>query len=146
MNVSDAAYITGHDYPGGTAALGPRIGVSGNVLSNKLNPNINTHHLTLSEAMRIMAITGDLRMLHAMASELGVMIKPMPMVADESLLSALAHTANEFGQYLTAINDALKDGRITKLELRKVEKELGDLVAQSNKLMASLEAMEAHHE
>ena len=146
MNVSDAAYLTGHEYPGGNAALGPRIGVSGNVLSNKLNPNINTHHLTLSEAMRIMSLTGDLRILQAMSSELGVTIRPLPMIGEESAMDALVHTANEFGQYMVAINDALSDGRVTKLELRKVGKELGDLIAQSSKLMSTLEVMEASHE
>lgn len=146
MNVPDAAYITGHDYPGGTSALGPRIGVSGGVLSNKLNPNIDTHHLTLAEAMRIMVMTQDVRILQAQANELGYMVVPLHVVEDETVTAAMTHTVGEFGEYVTAACDAMKDGHITKLELRKINKELGDMIAQAVKLQALLTQQESRHE
>jgi len=65
MNTIDAAYHTVHDYPGGAEALAPRMGMSAAVLRNKVNPNNTTHHLTYAEAQRIVALTGDVRMLQA---------------------------------------------------------------------------------
>ena len=144
MNIADAAYTAVHDYPGGALALAPRLGMSGSILSNKVNPNINTHHLTLAEALRITTLTGDMRILHAMCSELHHMAIPLPTVGDEDVMTAMTSTIAEFGDYLKAASDALADGKVTKLELRKIGKEMGDLMAQAGKLMHLLEAQEAH--
>ena len=57
MNIIDAAYHTVHDYPGGATALALRLGIkSPAVLNSKVNPNTDTHHITLVEAIKIMAI------------------------------------------------------------------------------------------
>lgn len=55
MNVHDAAHATVHDYPGGAASLAPRLGMQQAVLNSKVNPNTDTHHLSLTDAMRVMA-------------------------------------------------------------------------------------------
>jgi hypothetical protein len=146
VNVQDAAYITGQEYPGGCLALGPRIGVSGAVLANKLNPNLNSHHLTVAEAMRIMMLSGDTRILHAMATELHHMAIPLPTVAEEDVMHAMTKTIAEFGSYLKAVTASLEDGRVTKLELRHINKEMGDLMAHVGYLMSLLEAKERNHE
>ena len=70
MNIHDAAHATVHDYPGGAASLAPRLGMVQAVLNSKVNPNTHTHHLTLAEAMRIMTMTGDHRILRAQCEEL----------------------------------------------------------------------------
>ena len=57
MNIIDAAYNTVHDYPGGSSALATRMGIkSPAVLNSKVNPNTETHHLTLAEASKLMAL------------------------------------------------------------------------------------------
>lgn len=145
MNVSDAAYITGHDHPGGAAALAPRMGMSGAVLSNKLNPNMDSHHLTLAEAMRLMVLTGDVRILNAMAGELHYMAVPIPAIADDSVMHAMTATVTEFGAYIKAVGDSLDDGRVTKTEVRNIGKELGNLMARAGCLMALLETKANHH-
>ena len=63
MNIHDAAHATIHDYPGGAASLAPRLGMVQAVLNSKVNPNTHTHHLTLAEALRVMVMTGDHRIL-----------------------------------------------------------------------------------
>jgi hypothetical protein len=70
VNITDAAYAVAHDYPGGTESLAPRLGMSGAVLRNKVNPNNTTHHLTLAEALRMSEITSDRRVAEAFAREL----------------------------------------------------------------------------
>lgn len=67
MNLADAAYKTVHEYPGGATALAARMGMSSNMLSNKVNPNNDTHHFRLDEANTVMSFTNDYRMLHAQA-------------------------------------------------------------------------------
>lgn len=113
MNVQDAAYITGQEYPGGCLALGPRIGVSGAVLANKLNPNLNSHHLTVAEAMRIMMLSGDTRILHAMATELHHMAIPLPTVAEVSILTRPEGRALQLAYYAMSI-------KANKLTLREL--------------------------
>lgn len=68
MNIIDAAHKTVHAYPGGSESLAPRIAMSAAVLRNKVNPNNSTHHLTLVEASEVMGVTGDYRILHALAA------------------------------------------------------------------------------
>lgn len=50
MNVTDAAYDTVHQYPGGSEALAPRLGMSAAVLRGKVNPNTDRNLLSLQEA------------------------------------------------------------------------------------------------
>jgi hypothetical protein len=69
MNTKDAAYLTAHHYPGGIPALAVRMGMAARELSRKLNPN--TGSLSLDEATALMAFSGDHRILHAMADEIG---------------------------------------------------------------------------
>lgn len=64
MNILDAAYHTVHDFLGGASALASRMGIkSPAVLNSKVNPNTHTHHITLLEAVKLMEITGDYRIL-----------------------------------------------------------------------------------
>ena len=69
MNVTDAAHKTAHAYPGGCDALGDRMEMRPGVLRNKVNPNNDKHHLTLAEADEMMGLTGDHRILQALAAE-----------------------------------------------------------------------------
>lgn len=81
MNTRDAAYLTGHHYPGGVPALAVRMGMDARELSRKLNPN--TGSLGLDEAIVLMTMSGDHRILHAMAEELGYVLAPQQGEASE---------------------------------------------------------------
>lgn len=76
MNTRDAAFLTGHHYPGGVPALAARMGMDARELSPKLNPN--TGNIGLDEAVVMMALSGDHRILHAMAGELGYLLTQQP--------------------------------------------------------------------
>ena len=68
MNILDAAYNTVHDYRGGANSLASRMGIkSPAVLNSKVNPNTDTHHLSLLEASKLMALTGDYRILQSLS-------------------------------------------------------------------------------
>lgn len=138
MNVLDAAHMTGHEYPGGTKALGVRMDMSPQILINKLNPHNKTHHLSLAEAMQMMRLSDDHRILFAAADELGYELKPLQAIGQQTPMQAVSHTIEEFGQLVSACSDALADGKVTLLEVRRVEKELSELISQASALAALL--------
>lgn len=144
MHVIDAAHQTVHDYPGGSEALGPRMGMSGAVLRNKVNARITTHHLTLAEAVRMMALTGDLRILRAMAEELGQAVHPLPAASGgpsgDVLGDVLSHAQAE-GNFCGSMRAALADGIITPHELRDIREEADQVQATLVLLIRKLQAM-----
>lgn len=71
QTVGDAAYAAVRNYPGGAAALAPRLGMSANTLLHKTNPAVPTHILSVEEALAIQDFTGNHAILHAMAEALG---------------------------------------------------------------------------
>ena len=118
MNVCDAAYATVHDYPGGSESLGPRVGISCAVLRNKVNPNNPGNHLTLQEADRIMSVTGDKRILMALAAEHGFVLDSIE-APDQggSIMNSLLELGAVEGEFARTLHDALADGKITPNEM-----------------------------
>ena len=124
MNVLDAAYSTGHDYPGGCESLAPRIGVGAAVLRNKLNPNTQTHHLTLVEADRMMAAAEDYRILHALAlnhSHVCIKVDSDMPASDLAVLELVTHVWRSNGDVGSAVDDTLSDGLVERHEIARVE-------------------------
>lgn len=125
MNVVDAAHAIVHDYPGGSIALAPRVGMSAAILRGKVNPNDAGHHLTIAESVRMQQLTGDHRILEAEAEELGYALLPLSPESGESDVGLRSMSAMAlFGEMIGEIEAALRDGRITQNELRKIERRL----------------------
>lgn len=130
MNVIDAAHAVVHDYPGGSVALAPRLGMAPAVLRGKVNGNDAGHHLTLMEALRIQLLTGDHRIFMAEANELGYMVTRISdAVGDDIGLQAMRAIA-EFGDFIGKVECSLRDRRVTRNELKELERQL--LEAQSH--------------
>jgi len=138
MNILDAAHATVHDYPGGASSLAPRLGMVVGVLNSKVNPHTATHHLTLSEDMRIMAVTGDHRMLRASCDELGY-LPPLPRVdgevSDLALLETYTRLMSELGEFSQEFHSALADGRLTLAEVSRLESEMLDFFGAGEELI-----------
>ena len=134
MNVIDAAYAVVHDYPGGSVALAPRMGMSHAILRGKVNANDTGHHLTVAESVRMQHMTGDHRILFAEADELGYMLVHIPSIdADDFAVEAL-RTVKEFGDFIGKCGDVLADGKVTRNELKQVERELIEAMAHITRL------------
>lgn len=130
MNVQDAAYHTVHDYPGGAPALALRLGMSGAVLQNKVNASQQHHKVTLDESVRMQEMTGDHRILHAMAQHLGyvcVRAGEFNGVSDEALLETFTALVAELGDLSRAFNDAIADGAITRKEEARIKQEFYEM-------------------
>ncbi|HEL3778667.1 TPA: phage regulatory CII family protein [Stenotrophomonas maltophilia] len=116
MNVTDAAYDTVHQYPGGSEALAPRMGMSAATLRGKVNPNTDRNLLSLQEADALMARTGDYRILHALCAEHGFIAQRVDAPESGSLITALLAAAAAKGDLAELISEVMADNRITPNE------------------------------
>jgi hypothetical protein len=141
MNLIDAAHKTVHDYPGGSQSLGPRIDMSPAILRNKVNPNNSTHHLTLAEADEIMSVTGDHRILHALAAEHGYVLQKADSLADGgNVLQTLLLANAAEGDFDRVLQEALADNLITPNELKQINDAAVKQQAATLMLLAKLRA------
>jgi hypothetical protein len=123
MHILDAALQTVSDYPGGAASLAPRVGLSAGVLSNKVNPNCTTNHLSLVEANRLMSVTGDHAILQALAAEHGyALVKINDPDGGLGVLHGMLDLGVAEGEFSRELHDALADGRITANEMSALGK------------------------
>lgn len=145
MNILDAAYNTVHDYKGGASALAPRMGIkSPAVLNSKVNPNTHTHHITLLEAVKLMEITGDYRILQEMCARLGKVAIDLPDIPeskrDTSLMDTFLYLAIHKGNVSKAFREMMADGRITQgeaLDMSRVINEMHVALAKLDKQVQS---------
>ncbi|MBU9403541.1 phage regulatory CII family protein [Burkholderia multivorans] len=124
MNITDAAYAVVHDYPGGSESLAPRLGLSGAMLRNKVNPNNDTHKLSLAEAARIADVTNDDRILEAWARERGYALVEIPSpenCSDGEIIELMAKTWETNGDIGKEIIRTFEDGRVEKHEVLRVK-------------------------
>lgn len=123
MHILDAALQTVSDYPGGAASLAPRVGLSAGILSNKVNPNCTTNHLSLVEANRIMSVTGDHAILQALAAEHGyALVKIGDPDGSAGVLHGMLDLGVAEGEFNRELHDAMADGRITPNEMSALGK------------------------
>lgn len=148
MNTADAAYETVRSYPGGAAALGARMGVNSMVLSHKVNPNNASNRLALDEAVRLMALTGDVRILQSMAAELGYVLSKMPVfdgVSDMAVLEIITLIWARNGEMGAHVNQAFADGRITRREFEQIKADVFNSASAGMELINRLEQLVEGH-
>lgn len=140
MNISDAAYHTVHDYPGGSNTLAPRLGIkSPAVLNNKVNPNTETHHLTLIEASKLMELTNDFRILQSLNAQHGKVAINLPCIPecrDTALTDLVLSLGMGGGDVYSLFKEMMADGRITRGEAMDMSK----VIHQLHMVLAELEA------
>ncbi len=123
MNHLDAFHQTVHAAPGGCESLAPRMGMSATILRNKANPNSTTNKPTLDDADRLMALTGDFAVLHALAQNHGFVctrVDEQP-AGDMAVLEATTDIWAKLGDLGSEVHRALADGRIEQHEVKSVE-------------------------
>ena len=141
MDPLDAAYHTAHDYPGGVPAVAQRMGVSANTLQHKVSLTNDTHHLTLRESVAMQEVTGDARILHAMAGALGYACVSLHNDGSLGTLEQVMHMAKEFGEVLGSVNNAVVDGVVTNNEMRDCERQAAELIAALNGVLSTVRSM-----
>jgi len=145
--IDQAKHQLVNSYKGGAVALASLIGMkSPAVLSNKVNANVDTHHLTLDESVLLQAITRDFRLLKAIAAELGHVAIELPTddlqnTNDLELLDCWASWQQDCGETASAIRAALSDGNITQSELADIRREMYEDISRELELLQRLEAL-----
>jgi len=150
VGLQDAMYNTVHDYDGGAVALAPRFTsrrtgtMSPAVLSSKVDPKKDTHHLMLLEADRLMALTGDYRILHALALNHGHMVIPIPSGAapcDMAVLEMITQVWETKGDVGRSVHNAISDRRIEPHEVEQVRRTVYRAQLALQQLVMRLEGM-----
>lgn len=131
MNPQDAIHHVVHDFPGGAEALAPRIGRGAQVLRNKVTLSHDgarrSHEPTLADVSAISRVTGDLRVIEALAAENGAVVVRLPDmsgVADDALLDLVLTSSQEYGEACAALREALADGEVDRVEFERLEREM----------------------
>ncbi len=86
-----------------------------------------SHEPTLADVSAISRVTGDLRVIEALAAENGAVVVRLPDmsgVADDALLDLVLTSSQEYGEACAALRDALADGEVDRVEFERIEREM----------------------
>lgn len=137
-----AAFQTVNQWPGGARALGSVVGINGSVLSHKVSLTDYANQLTVPQARMVMQATGDYRMLMGLAQDLDHVCIAVKGLSDAATLErSIAQATREFGEFLSAVSEAVADREVTPNELRRIDRELGEHQAAVNRLRAACAAL-----
>lgn len=144
MTLFDAIYGAVHDYPGGAESLAPRMQVSPVVLRSKVNPNMNTHHVTVRDLDKILALTGDFRPLHALAANHGHVCVPLVdgPIGDLAILERITEVWKEVGDVGQMTRLILEDSKVQRKEIDAFKDEILEAISALLALQHALEALQ----
>lgn len=127
--LNDVLRVTCTDHPGGYNGLAEVMGKSPQMLRNLCGDGEESRHkMGLREAISLMRLTNDLRLLHFLASSFGHRLVPMAMPQhDTNLLLAVVQSAVEHGDVVRVVNDAVADGHVSRREAAAGIKEIRDV-------------------
>ena len=141
--VEEAAYRVGHDFPGKVPALARLLAKNPGTLGNQLNPNTEAHALTLVTAVAMTLVSGDPRILEAFAGTCGYGVFKLPegVASDEALLDIVLESQAEVGLFGRLMRDALKDGDVSRKELKEMDAQCRRVVAAFHTLLRRVEGL-----
>lgn len=121
-----AIHSTAHDAPGGLPALARRMGTHEQSFRNKVCPTTDSHKLNLREALAMMDITNDDRILETLAEMRGYTIQRKVLPDASSIISAVLSADADHGGVAREIHAALADGKLTEAERASITKQIHD--------------------
>lgn len=144
MNTHDAFHDTVHSAPGGCESLAVRLGMSPAVLRNKANPNAVGNIVGLRDVERVMALTENYAVLHALAKQAGfvcIRVDDEVIASDSALLEIVTQVMTTNGAVGASVYDALADGRIELHEVAHVKDRVYRATCVLHELVARMEGM-----
>ncbi len=123
MTPKDAFHHTVHAYPGGCAALATRMDMSPSLLRNKACPTNTSNVINLDDADRVMSLTGDHSVLHALAAAHGFVCTKLESAgsSDIAVLESVTDIWTKMGELGAEVHKALADHRIEQHEVVAIE-------------------------
>ncbi|KRS22843.1 hypothetical protein AAY72_01650 [Alishewanella sp. WH16-1] len=127
----DAAYMLGKRH--NTSDLARKLGVSPNVLGNKLNPDQEFHKLSLGEAVAITELANDDAIIETWAASRGYVLVKMPdqVCCDEELSDQVMKLSEEMGSVMGEIRHAREDGIIDPQEYEQVTQRIATAIKEA---------------
>ncbi len=131
LNLQMACYHAVHDFSGGVGAVAGAHGKSAATLQNKLNPNLDSHVLNISDLEQIAITTQDERVLQTVCSWYGAgyFILPKCDTDEAGLLEKSAELTRELGELMQEVSASLADGKVNPDEVRALDKALMECTA-----------------
>jgi hypothetical protein len=154
MNQHDALYKVARSYPGGIDALAQCMGISVNVLRNKLAPTIASHYPSFEEVSAIVDLchkagVADAHLpLHALLVRHGMaaFVVPQPdQIGDDDLSQTVCKVMSQVGAVAEAVSTALLDGKVTAAEADLIEREFQGALSALGEWRARLRMKAAEH-
>ncbi len=134
MTMKHLAYRFAHEFAGGVIGLAAMMGKGQQVLSSKLNPNVDTHHLTVDEFEMLGDFTNRNEDIARYFAEKinAVLIKlpEAPIDGDMGMLDLVMSSIKELGEVFSVFQVAWADGRINAREYDQVSNEIDDVIAR----------------
>lgn len=128
---------------GDVPALAARMGIRAGTLYNKAEAGDDTHNQpTLRDAVLVTQITGDMRIVEALAATFGRATfdtNGQAMATDEELLTLLADMGAETGEFHAALAKGLREQRFTLQALAHIRQEALDVVSALMTVLHRLE-------
>jgi hypothetical protein len=143
MNHKDAFHQTVHNAPGGCAALAVRLGMSPAILRNKANPNSNVNVVTIDDIDRVMAMTEDFSVLHALAANHGFVCAKVDEsgASDMAVLESVTDIWAKLGALGSQVHAALSDGKVDHGEVQGIETAVYTAIRPMMELLNRLNGM-----
>lgn len=135
INPIEALYFSVHDYPhGGLPALAARLNMSADVLRKKVDLDYETHKPQFAEAMHILRITKDERLIDAINSSVGAVWNfehdTPAHPGDLDLMKTSSTLMAKAVAVITELEAALEDGEIDTQERARIDQALFNLAKQ----------------
>ena len=144
-DIDQAKYDLVHDYHDGPKKLAAMVRMNLGTLYNKVNPTVDTHHLTVDEAIALQLAANTTSLIEAEARALGGVFLRIPLdlacIGDLELLNAWAAWHVDTGETAAAIEQALSDGKLSRDELLKIKKEMFQDFQRELELLQRLEVI-----
>lgn len=148
-DVHDAVYHVAHAYPGGVPALALRMQMNAHTLQKKVHPGVDTHQLNVGEFIALQVFADRYDPLYSLSAALGhepplrMRQSPPPgnwdLPVDVNLVHRqLAHIGAESGDVHRQVYAALQKKTISPNQRRLIRKEVAEVMAALNGLMAVL--------
>jgi hypothetical protein len=148
MNVRNAAWHLARRFPHGIEGAALAVGKNADTLRKELT-GVHGYKLGIDDCDALTQkavaekVADPLAIVTTMAGNAGALVMLLPQQLDQGggTFKCLAEAAREFSEFMASVADAQGDGEITANELRKVEREFGELVAKGQQCVARLQAM-----
>jgi len=133
-----AIHQTVHKRRGFSKQVADDLGMSQQVLLNKVNPEILSSHVQVAEAVKMMRFTRDLTILEVMAEMLNCKVIKSDKPHAVPVMTALLNVVKEHGDIGDAIMNATQDGVINEIEERHIIQQIKEEREALDKLEASI--------